>query len=309
MTRHFITIEDQSKDDLASIYELATAPINDELLRGQGVALVFERPSLRTRASSASAVAQLGGYATFFSDDEIGMDTRESAEDIARTLNEMYAIAAMRLKNHGAFARMKAATKDQLSLINLLSDMAHPTQAIADVLTLADEFAGGDVQSLRGLRVAYVGDATNVTRSLAVALLRIGVDVTVGAPQGYQLTTEGLENPFAVEGKKVGELRLTDSAADAVAGVDAVYTDAWVSMGMEAETAKRRVDLASFKVTSELMALADKKAILLHCLPAHRGDEITDDVLDSDASRVWRQVFHRRSAMLGVLRWIKEEQS
>jgi ornithine carbamoyltransferase len=307
VTRHFITIEDQSKDDLSKIYELAIAPIDDELLKGQGVALVFERPSLRTRASSASAVAQLGGYATFFSDEEIGMDSRESAEDIARTINEMYAIAAMRLKKHSAFARMREATKDQLALINLLSNEAHPTQAVADVLTLADEFAGGDVHGLKGLKVAYVGDATNVTRSLAVALLRLGVDVTVGAPAGYQLSTEGPENPFGVEGKKVGTLRLTDNAVEAVTGVDAVYTDAWVSMGMEEETAKRRVDLASFKVTSELMAHADKKAVLLHCLPAHRGDEITDEVLDSPSSRVWRQVFHRRSAMLGVLRWIKEE--
>ncbi len=307
MKRHFITIEDQSKDDLATIYELATAPINDELLRGQGVALVFERPSLRTRASSASAVAQLGGYATFFSDDEIGMDSRESAEDIARTLNEMYAIAAMRLKNHGAFARMQAATNSKMSLINLLSSEAHPTQAIADVLTIADEFAGGDVHGLKGLRVAYVGDATNVTRSLAVALLRLGVDVTVGAPDGYQLTPGGIENPFAIEGRKAGVLRLTSDAVEAVTGADVVYTDAWVSMGMEAETQKRRLDLADFKVTEELLAHANAKAILMHCLPAHRGDEITNEALDSEKSRVWQQVFHRRTAMLGVLRWLKGE--
>jgi ornithine carbamoyltransferase len=306
MTKHFITIEDQSDADLAAIYDFATGPFDDQTLSGQGVALVFERPSLRTRASSSSAVHELGGYVTFFSDEEIGMDTRESAEDIARTLNQMYAIAAMRLRNHDAFSRMRAATEEKLSLINLLSNLAHPTQAIADVLTIADEFSDGDVRGLRGLNVAYVGDATNVTRSLAVALLRLGVNVTVGAPAGYQLENAGVENPFAVTGG--GVFTTTDSAQDAVRGADVIYTDAWVSMGMEEETAKRRQDLKDFQVNGQLMELAKKSAVLLHCLPAHRGDEITDDVLDSAQSRVWREVYHRRSAMLGVLRWIKENQ-
>jgi len=305
MSKHFITIEGLSDDDLRAIYQLATSPFDDQTLQGQGVALVFERPSLRTRASSSAAAHELGGYVTFFSDEEIGMDTRESAEDIARTLNEMFAIAAMRLRNHDAFERMRIATQDRLSLINLLSNLAHPTQAVADVLTIADEFAGGDVYGLAGLNVAYVGDATNVTRSLAVALLRLGVNVTVGAPAGYQLVPGGVEDPFAVVGG--GVFRTTASAAEAVSGADVVYTDAWVSMGMEAETAKRRIDLADFRVDTALMAKASDRAILLHCLPAHRGDEITDEVLDSAQSRVWREVYHRRSAMLGVLRWIKEE--
>jgi ornithine carbamoyltransferase len=192
-----------------------------------------------------------------------------------------------------------------MALINLLSDKAHPTQAVADVLTLAEHFCDGDVRGLKGRRVAYVGDATNVTRSLAVALLRLGVDVHVGAPAGYQLVAGDEEDPQAVVGG--GTLRLFDSAHQAVAGVDAIYTDAWVSMGFEAETAKRRQDLGAFQVNAALMEAAGGQAVLLHCLPAHRGDEITDDVLDSPASLVWRQVQHRRSAMLGVLRWIKEE--
>ena len=305
MSRHFTTIEQTSDHDLAQIYQLALGPFDDTTLSGQGVALIFERPSLRTRASSSTAVCELGGFATFFSDEEIGLDTRESAEDVGRTLSQMYAICAARIRHHDVFARIAAATNDQMSLINLLSDVAHPTQAVADVLTLAEHFAGGDVAGLAGLKVAYVGDATNVTRSLAVALLRLGVDVSVGAPAGYQLIAGGLEDPSAVSGG--GNLRLSDSAFDAVAGVDAVYTDAWVSMGFEEETAQRRIDLAAFRVTSELMAHAGPAEVLLHCLPAHRGDEITNEVLDSPASLVWRQVFHRRSAMRGVLRWIKEE--
>jgi len=305
VTRHFTTIEQVGDEDLARIYSLALGPFDDTTLSGQGVALVFERPSLRTRAASSTAVSELGGFATFFSDEEIGLDSRESAEDVGRTLAQMYAICAARIRHHGVFARIAAATNEQMSLINLLSDVAHPTQAVADVLTLAEHFAGGDVAGLAGLKVAYVGDATNVTRSLAVALLRLGVDVTVGAPAGYQLAPGGLEDPSVLTGP--GTLRLSDDASDAVSGVDAVYTDAWVSMGFEAETAQRRSDLADFRVTSALMAHAASHAVLLHCLPAHRGDEITDEVLDSPASLVWRQVFHRRSAMRGVLRWIKEE--
>jgi ornithine carbamoyltransferase len=305
VSRNFITIEDLSHDDLTAIYALATSPFDDTTLSGQGVALVFERPSLRTRASSSSAVHELGGYATFFSDEEIGLDRRESAEDVGRTIAEMYAIAALRVRHHGVFARMREATAERLSLINLLSDEAHPTQAVADVVTIAEEFAKGDVTKLGGLEVAYVGDATNVTRSLAVALMRLGVNVTVGAPAGYQLTTGTSEDPSRMTGP--GTLRLTDDARDAVKDADVVYTDAWVSMGLEDETAKRRVDLAAFQVNDALMALAKPQAIVLHCLPAHRGEEITNEVLDGARSRVWRQVYHRRSSMMGVLRWIKGE--
>jgi ornithine carbamoyltransferase len=305
MTRHFMTIEQQGRKDLATIYEAACDPIDDELLKGQGVALVFERPSLRTRASSSVAVHELGGFTTFFGDDEIGLDSRESAEDVGRTLAQLYSIAALRVRNHAVFERMRAATNDTMSLINLLSNEAHPTQAVADVLTIAEHFSGGDVQHLAGLEVAYVGDATNVTRSLAVALLRLGVNVTIGAPDTYQLKGGGVEDPAGVSGG--GVLRLTDSAQDAVKNVDVVYTDAWVSMGMESETSLRRQDLGSFRVDVALMGHAKNDAVLLHCLPAHRGDEITDDVLDGANSLVWRQVFHRRSAMIGVLRWIKEE--
>jgi ornithine carbamoyltransferase len=305
VTRQFITIEDLSDGDFASILSLATSPFDDTTLIGQGIALVFERPSLRTRASSSAAVHELGGYATFFSDDEIGLDSRESVEDVGRTIAEMYSIAALRVRRHDVFARMRAATQDRLSLINLMDDESHPTQAVADVLTIADEFSDGDAHQLAGLSVAYLGDATNVARSLAVALLRLGVNVTIAAPKGYQLRAGGAEDPARVTGS--GTLRLVDNAKDAAANADVIYTDTWVSMGAELEGAQRRDALAAFQVNAEVMALAKPSAIVLHCLPAHRGEEVTSDVLDGTQSRVWRQVFHRRSSMIGVLRWIKGE--
>jgi ornithine carbamoyltransferase len=217
----------------------------------------------------------------------------------------MFSICALRVRDHQVFARMLEATKGSMSFINLLSDAAHPTQAVADVLTIAEHFAHGDVKKLSGLEVAYVGDATNVTRSLCVALLRLGVNVTVSAPEGYQLVLGGGEDPFSES--TPGVLTLTDSPHDGVKNADVIYTDAWVSMGLEDETFLRRQIFAPYRVDEQLVSAAKADAVVMHCLPAHRGDEITSDVLDSANALVWRQVFHRRSAMLGVLRWIKKE--
>jgi ornithine carbamoyltransferase len=304
MTKHFLSIESMSDDELAVIYDRALAPIDDTTLSGQGVAYVFTLASLRTKASCATSTHDLGGYAAFFSDAEIGLDTRESAEDVGRTLASQFALAGMRVRDHGVFDRIAAATQDQLRLINLLSNKAHPTQAIADVLTLAEHFGDGDLASLRGRTVAYVGDATNVTRSLAVALLRLGANVRVGAPAGYQLTPGDVEDPSAVVGG--GTLTLVENVADAVANVDAIYTDTWISMGLEHEADQRLRNLGAFQVNGEVLNLASPDCVVLHCLPAHRGEEVTDDVLDGPHSLIWRQTHHRRSAMVGVLRWMKE---
>ena len=200
MTRHFITIDALDDADLRSICHLATAPIDDEALRGQGVALVFERPSLRTRASSSAAVHELGGFTTFFSDEEIGLDSRESAEDIARTISEMYSVAALRVRNHGVFARMARATDGRLALINLLSDAAHPTQAVADASTLADQFVDGDVTGLGGY-----ASPTSATRRMSRGPSRpsscaSGWTWWSGRPGDYQLARGGPEDAFVLAG-------------------------------------------------------------------------------------------------------------
>lgn len=300
MTRHLLTIDALSDGELLEVLDLATAPLDPTLYEDEPVALVFEHPSLRTRAAATVAVRQLGGWPVEFTGDEIGLDARESAEDVARTLAETFAVAALRVRRHAVLERIRAATGG-LSVVNLLSDAAHPTQAVADVLTIAEAHAAGDVRGLAGLRVGYVGDATNVTRSLAVALARLGASVVVAAPPGYQLTPGGPEDALALG----PALSLVSDPREAARGADVLYTDTWVSMGEEAEARRRREDLADYRVDEALVGLASERCVVLHCLPAHRGDEVTDGVLDGSRSRVWRQVFHRRTAMLGVLAWLK----
>ncbi len=301
MTRHLLTIDALSRDELLEVLDLATAPLDATLYEDEPVALVFEHPSLRTRAAATVAVHQLGGWPVEFTGEEIGLDARESAEDVARTLAETFAVAALRVRRHAVLERIRAATEGRLALVNLLSDAAHPTQGVADVLTIAEAHAGGDVRALAGLRVGYVGDATNVTRSLAVALARLGARVVVAAPPGYQLVPGGPEDPLALG----DALSLVSDPREAARGADVLYTDTWVSMGEEAEARRRRADLAAYRVDEALVELASERCVVLHCLPAHRGDEVTDAVLDGERSRVWRQVFHRRTAMLGVLAWLK----
>ncbi len=302
MSRHVVTIEELGEGALAEVCAYAQEAPRD-VLGGQGVALVFEQPSLRTRSSSAIAVRSLGGWPMFITDDEIGLDRRESVEDVGRTLAEYYSICALRVRDHRVFERLDAAVGERLGIVNLLSRAAHPTQAVADVVTMAEHFTAGRVDDLAGLRVAYVGDVTNVARSLAVALRLLGAEVVLGAPDAYQLGEEGPEDPRRVPG---GSLRLASSAREAVAGAHVVYTDSWISMGLEAERAERLDALREFQVTEELLDGADPAAVVMHCLPAHRGEEVDPEVLDSPRSLVWRQVAHRVSAMRGALRWMKE---
>jgi ornithine carbamoyltransferase len=304
MTRQFIQISQLSNDDLATIYDGARATTSGNELHGVNVSLVFEFPSLRTRASSVAAVQRLGANYSMFTGDEIGIDSRESAEDVARTLAQTSDVVALRVKNHAVFDRMISATTNQLHFINLLSYQSHPTQAVADVLCLADAWGAGNVDALQGRTLAYVGDATNVTRSLAAALVRLGVSVRIAAPTGYQLNDADLR-AINAQARHGGELLQSDDPVEAVSSADAVYTDSWISMGVEAEADDRRQVFAPYQVNSKLMSLAAPDALILHCLPAHRGEEITNEVLAMPTCLVWQQVRHRTSSMVGVLRWMK----
>ena len=305
MTRHLLDLNDLGPSGVLEVLALCS-PERGSALRDLSVAMVFEKPSARTRNSTEMAVVDLGGHPVMITDAEVGIDRRETAEDVARTLGCYHQIIAARVNDHHVLERMRTALDSQhggVSVVNLLSDFSHPCQGLADALTILDEFG----PSPAGRTVAYVGDANNVTVSLAQVALALGMDVRVAAPQGYQLdeATLSMINEF---GSSTGAAitQMTDPF-EAANGADVLYTDVWTSMGQEAEREQRLVDLASYVINEELVKAASPEAIVLHCLPAHRGEEITHEAMEGAQSRVWAQAAHRRTAMRGVFRWVRGE--
>lgn len=295
--RHFLEIDDLSNDELLEVLRRAALPKDhSKPLAGEGVALVFEKPSARTRNSMEMAVTQLGGHPVYIQGHEVGFDVRETAEDVTRTLAQYYEILCARVFSHSLVERMAAV--DIKPVVNLLSDRSHPMQALADLLTLQGEF-GSD---LSGRSIAYVGDANNVTRSLVLAAGALGMSVRVGHPEGYGFDDTDM-NVLRSSGV---EFELTSDPAQAVKGVDAVYADVWTSMGQEEESAQRLQDFAGWTIDGDLMSKAAADAIFLHCLPAHEGEECTREVLESPASRVWPQAQNRMHAARGLLSFLCE---
>lgn len=273
-------------------------------LRGQGVALLFEKPSARTRNSSEMAVVDLGGHPVYIQGTEVGLDTRETAEDVARTLACYHRVLCARVFDHGFFSRMIAALARSgfdVPVVNLLSDQAHPCQAVADVITMRESLG-----SLKGRTLAYVGDANNMARSLAKAAFLEGMEVRVASPAGYEFSAAeiGALQSFADAAGRGGTVQLCDDPAQAAKGAGVLYTDVWTSMGQEEERAQRLTAFAGFTIDEALVEQAAADAVVLHCLPAHRGEEITDAVLEGPRSVVWRQAAHRRTAMRGILSWV-----
>jgi ornithine carbamoyltransferase len=289
------------------VLELATATDVGRLLDGQGVALLFEKPSARTRNSTEMAVVGLGGHPIYIQGAEVGLETRESAEDIARTLGCYHRILCARVFDHDILARMAFALENSgfdVPVINLLSDKAHPCQAIADVITLR-EILG----PLPGEILAYIGDSNNMCRSLVKAALVEGMDVRVASPPGYTFSAEEIDNlmKFSTKVGRGGTLHVTNDPEVAAGGADALYTDVWTSMGQEVESAIRREAFARYIIDDALLDVAEPDVAVLHCLPAHRGEEISDAVLEGSHSVVWRQAAHRQTAMRGILAWAIEE--
>jgi ornithine carbamoyltransferase len=277
-----------------------------QCLGGQGVALLFEKPSARTRNSTEMAVVDLGGHPVYIQGTEVGLDTRESAEDVARTLGCYHRVVCARVFDHGVLGRMATALDRSgfdVPVVNLLSDAAHPCQAVADVLTLREALG-----ALQGRVLAYVGDSNNMARSLAKAVLLEGMDVRIASPAGYAFSAGELAGlqAFADQVGRGGNVQLTDDPGQAAKGAAALYTDVWTSMGQEEEQAIRRTAFAGFTVDDALVDQAAADAVVLHCLPAHRGEEITDAVLEGPRAVVWRQAAHRRTAMRGILAWVTE---
>jgi ornithine carbamoyltransferase len=293
--RHLLEIDDLTIEELGRIVDLAQREPSTlgAPYAGGGVACVFEKPSARTRNSTEMAVVQLGGHPVYIVDSEVGIDRRESAEDVVRTLACYHRALCARVYRHEVLERM--ASLDVIPVVNLLSDEGHPLEAIADVLTIRDELG-----TLDGKSIAYVGDANNVARSLALAVGYLGATFRCASPTGHRFSTADAER-IAAAGVTVEHW---DRAAEAVEGADVVYTDTWVSMGQEAEREQRLRDFEGFAVDEDLMAAAGEQAIFMHCLPAHRGEEVTSAVLDGPRSRVWPQAANRLRSARGVLAWI-----
>ena len=291
--RHLLEIDDLTKDELFEVIALALDPNPPQVLSRKGMALVFQKPSARTRNSMEMAVKDLGGHPVTIRAEEVSIDQRESAEDVARTLACYHAAIGARVFDHSVLERM--AKVAWVPIINLLSDDAHPLQAVADLLTMADEFG-----ALNGRTLAYVGDGNNMCRSLALAATLAGMQVRVASPRGYALSEVDVDRIAALGVAP----ELLDRPEEAVAGVDVVYTDVWTSMGQETEVEARRKAFEGYMVDERLMALAAERSIFLHCLPAHRGEEVSHEVLDGDRSRVWRQAENRMHAARGAVAWI-----
>ncbi|MDQ3354032.1 MAG: ornithine carbamoyltransferase [Actinomycetota bacterium] len=291
--RHLLEVDDLAPDELVRVLDLAEAADPAPLLAGKGVALVFEKPSTRTRNASEMAVVQLGGHPVSMGGDEVGIDGRETAEDLARTLAGYHAAIGARVFAHATLERM--AWVSPVPVVNLLSDTAHPTQALADLLTLRQHFG-----ALAGRELAWVGDANNVFHSLSLAAAMAGMGVRIASPEGY-----GPDAPHLARVRALGiDVAVTTAPEEAVAGADVVSTDVWASMGQEDEAVARRKAFAgAYTVDTRLMAAAGVDAVFLHCLPAHRGEEVEADVVDGPRSLVWAQAANRMHAARGLL-WL-----
>lgn len=294
--RHLLEIDDLSVAELGRVLDLAADPSPPQVLDGLGMALLFEKPSARTRNSMEMAVVQLGGHPMYIQAAEVGLGVRESIEDVTRTLACFHACLGARVFDHATVESMAAV--GAVPVVNMLSDGAHPLQALADVLTMRQEM--GD---LAGRVVTYVGDGNNVFRSLALAAGMLGMEVRFTGPPGYRLGDIDRDR-LASAGIGFEEF---DRPEEAVAGADAVYSDVWVSMGQEDEKVKRLADFEGFQVDGALMEAAGDQALFLHCLPAHRGEEVTDGVVDGPSSRVWPQAANRMHAARGLLAWLLGE--
>jgi ornithine carbamoyltransferase len=289
MSRNLLSIADLDAVELTEILTLSESEHPDRRLAGKGVALVFQKPSARTRNSMEMATVQLGGHPVYIQKEEVGLGTRESPEDVARTLACYHALIAARVMDHRHLDQMAAVSP--VPLLNMLSDTDHPLQALADLLTVKQLLG-----RVEGARIAYVGDANNVARSLAQGCALLGAELRVASPEGYGFSPGELAG-FG------GAITQTEDPAAAVAGAQFVYTDVWVSMGQDEESETRLKAFAAFQVDEALMAKSED-AWFLHCLPARRGEEVSHGVMESARSAVWRQAENRMHTARGAMAWM-----
>jgi ornithine carbamoyltransferase len=296
--RHFLTGAELGAAELGALLdraiELKAAPLSSRALAGRGVALIFEKPSTRTRLSFELGVYELGGHPLVLRSGEMQLSRGESPRDTALVLSRQVAAVGMRTGPDALLEEL--AQHASVPVFNMLTALHHPCQALADLMTVREAFG-----ALAGLRLAYVGDGTNVARSLAILGTLAGMDVAIASPAGYSLE-QGISLPPGAE----GSLTLYHDPREAVSGAHALYADVWVSMGEEASAEERRAALAPYRVDDALLDAAAPGAIALHCLPAHPGEEITAEVLYGPRQRIWDQAENRRHAQKALLELLVE---
>jgi ornithine carbamoyltransferase len=299
--RHLVTLSDVNAAEIRRMFSIAedlkskfAQGLREPLLPGRVLALLFEKQSLRTRVSFEAGMVHLGGSSIMLGEDA-GFGKRESIADFARVLSEMVDVIVVRARRHATVEEF--ARHSSCRVINGLTDLAHPCQALADIFTLQEQFG-----ELTALRLVWVGDGNNVARSLLEACGHLGIEFVVCTPKGYELDAEFIKRSR----QEFPDLKLTTThdPNEAVRGANAVYTDVWASMGQESERDQRRRDFADYQVNSRLMTLAGRDAVFMHCLPAHRGEEVTDDVIDSPQSVVIAQAANRMHVQKGILVWL-----
>ena len=302
--RDLLSIVELTADEVETILQTALSLKRDGggagLLTGKTLALIFEKPSLRTRVSFDVAMAQLGGSSIYLNQAEVGLGQREPVADVARVLSRYVDVIAARTYSHDTLREL--ARHADAPVINALSDEEHPCQALADLLTVLEKKG-----RLRGVRLAFVGDGFNVAHSLAAACALTGVEFTIASPDGYSLPEPALRMLRETAARHGGRIDACTSPQEAVGGADVVYTDVWASMGHEDSYIQRKEAFLGYAVTAELMAHARPDAIFMHDLPAHRGEEVTDDVIESSQSVVFDQAENRLHAQKAILALIAGE--
>jgi ornithine carbamoyltransferase len=299
MKRDFLSLIDYSPSEIANLLSLAKqikhSPSQfEDYLKGKSIALIFQKPSNRTRVSFETGIHQLGGNVIYLSPADIRLGVREPTADVAQTLSRYVNGIMARVFSHNDL--MELAKYATVPVINGLSDLSHPCQAMADIFTVQERFP-----KLRGVRMAYVGDGNNMCNSLLVACAKTGMDLFVATPPGYEPNTRYLEAARIAARASGSTVMLTHSPKEAVRTAQVIYTDTWVSMGQEEEAQKRLKDFAGFQIDEALQAEADRSHIFMHCLPAHRGQEVTEGVIDGPHSVIFDQAENRLHVQKAIM--------
>jgi ornithine carbamoyltransferase len=302
MKKDFLAISDFSADEITEMLNLAIAlkeertthGYNSPVLKGKVLAMIFQKPSLRTRVSFDMAMRHLGGDALYLSPNEIGLGQRESIADVSRVLSGYVDAVMARVFSHQHVIDL--ARFSSIPVINGLSDYNHPCQAMADMLTIIEHYP-----KVKDLNVAFIGDGNNVAVSLLHICTKLGVNFSIANPEGYDLDENAVQIANTISSKSGSKLRFTHDIHQAVQKADVIYTDTWTSMGQEAEAKKREVAFVGYQIDESLVSEANPNVIIMHCLPAHRGQEITDEVVDGPRSVIFQQAHNRLHAQKAIL--------